>query len=486
MRDASRRALRAVAVVGGGSLAAVAVGIVRTKIAALMIGPIGIGSIGLLTTILTTASSVAAMGLGRAGVREVADAVRQGQEPGAIAGRAVLSAAWFLGLCGAILFLLVGGAVGGRVLHAVPGAASLPWLAPGVLFSVLAIGQGAVLGGRRELGVIARAGVVSALVGSIIGLLCLAAGGARGAAGYVVAIPLATALVGAYFLTRHRPVATEPAMPALARHWRSMVHVGPPFMAAGLATLVAQLLVQIIVELRLGGVALGHFQAAWSISTTYLGLLLASLAADFYPRLVSAMPDEGRVDGMFNDQVEVLLMLAGPILLALLAISSWVLRLLYSSDFAAASSMLRWQMLGDVLKLASWPLGFVLLASGAGRRFLLAEAVAMTVFVLAAWALVQSQGLRGVGQAFLLMYLVYLPLSFRLARASVALHWRVGVVVRLGALMLAALIVALLAPAAVGVWVGFSLSAAFALDALLRLGWRRGGLLRRRGKRRDG
>lgn len=484
MSGAGRQALRAITVVGGGSLVAVAVGVARTKVAALMVGPVGIGTIGLLTTIVTTASSIAAVGLGRAGTREIAAAVRRGRGALSTARRAVQLAAWFLGICGALLFWAASGIVGKGVFHGEPGAAALPWMAPGVAFGVVALGQGAVFGGMRRLGAIARVSVLSAIAGSVVGLLCLAAGGAPGMAGYVIAVPAAAALVGAWFLARRVPPAGGLPAPVLMRHWKSMAGVGPPFMMAGLVTLVAQLLVQIAVQRRLGAAGLGHFQAAWSISMTYLGLILSSLAADFYPRLVSALPDRRKVETMVNDQVEVLLTIAAPILLALLVGSSWVLRLLYSSQFAVAASMLRWQILGDVLKLASWPMGFVLLACGAGRRFLIAEAVAMAVFVVAARVLLQTQGLRGAGQAFLLMYVVYLPLSFGLARAAVGLRWRTGVIVRLVVLLAAAIAVAACAESPYGAWLGIGLSAGFAAESSLQLAWARN-RWRRWWRRRD-
>ena len=249
-----------------------------------------------------------------------------------------------------------------------------------------------------------------------------------------------------------------------------MAGVGGPFMLAGLTTLLAQLIVQLAVERRLGVAALGRFQAAWTLSTTYLGLVLGALAKDYYPRLVAALPRRHEFVAMVNDQVEVLLTLTAPVLLGLLAASPLVLRMFYSAEFEAAGPMLRWQILGDVLKLASWPLGFVLLASGAGRSFLLAEAAAMAIFAAATWWLLPFQGLRAAGQAFLLMYLVYLPLVYALGRSATGLRWRGAVVGRLLLLLAAAGIVAACAGTQIGGWVGAGFSLGFAAEALFRLG----------------
>ena len=57
-RDSYRRILAATAIMGGATVVTILVGVIRTKLFALLVGPAGIGLIGLLTSIMATAAAV--------------------------------------------------------------------------------------------------------------------------------------------------------------------------------------------------------------------------------------------------------------------------------------------------------------------------------------------------------------------------------------------------------------------------------------------
>jgi PST family polysaccharide transporter len=191
-------------------------------------------------------------------------------------------------------------------------------------------------------------------------------------------------------------------------------------MVAGLAGTVGQLVVRVLVQRDLGVEALGHFHAAWAISMTYIGFVLGAMGTDYYPRLVAVVGDPAAVNRLVNEQVEVALLLAAPILLVMLGLAPWVIEALYSSLFNDAVEILRWQVLGDVLKIASWPLGYILVASGAGKTFMAVEWLAMGAFVALTFALLPAVGLLATGISFLAMYALLLAVVWGLAR------WRTG------------------------------------------------------------
>jgi len=192
-------------------------------------------------------------------------------------------------------------------------------------------------------------------------------------------------------------------------------------------TLVAQLLVRTLVQRELGSSALGQFQAAWTVSMTYLGFVLGAMGTDYYPRITAAIHDHDAVNRMVNEQTEVALLLAGPVLLAMLALAPWLIELLYSRAFADAVVLLRWQVLGDLLKIAAWPMGFIILAAGDGRTFMLTETFSMTVFVGLVWLGLPLIGLQATGFAFIGMYLALLPLVYWLAKRRTGFCWTPGV-----------------------------------------------------------
>ena len=76
-----RQILRSSAILGGASVVNVIIGLARNKAPALLLAPAGVGIIGLLQNIVTTASTVASLGLGNAATRQVAEAAAEESAP---------------------------------------------------------------------------------------------------------------------------------------------------------------------------------------------------------------------------------------------------------------------------------------------------------------------------------------------------------------------------------------------------------------------
>src|ERR1700688_1274296 len=63
------------ALIGGSSVLNIAIGIVRTKVMAMLLGPAGFGLFGVYGSIANLTQSVAGMGINSSGVRQIAEAV---------------------------------------------------------------------------------------------------------------------------------------------------------------------------------------------------------------------------------------------------------------------------------------------------------------------------------------------------------------------------------------------------------------------------
>src|ERR1700730_4417956 len=66
--------LKSSALIGGSSVLNIAIGIVRTKAMAVLLGPAGFGLMGLYGSIADVAVSIAGMGVNSSGVRQIAEA----------------------------------------------------------------------------------------------------------------------------------------------------------------------------------------------------------------------------------------------------------------------------------------------------------------------------------------------------------------------------------------------------------------------------
>ena len=474
MSNSYRQILRSSSIIGGASVVNILVGLLRTKVAAMLLGPAGVGVIGLLQTLMATGSSVAALGFGTVGTRQIAEAVGEDDAAAvAAARRALFWGTLGLATLGAAGFWFLRDILAVRVLGDAAQGATVGWLAIGVGLSVATGSQWALLNGLRRIGDIAWGSVLSAVLSTVLGVMALWVWGERGVMAFVLSGPVAGFLLGHWYVSRlPRIRGARTPLTQLAAQWKTLARLGMAFMVAGLAATLGQLAVRVLIQRELGMESLGHFQAAWAISMTYVGFVLTAMGTDYYPRLTAVIRDHAAVNRLVNEQTEVALLLAGPVFIAMLGLAPWVIQLLYSSEFAEAASVLKWQVLGDVLKVASWPLGFVIVAAGAGRTFMLTESLAVAVFVVLTWLCIPWLGIKASGIAFVGMYAVLLPVVFLLARRRTGFAWQQRVV-RQGVLLMvlaAAVFVASEWSQWLGAATGVLLAAALVMLALARLG----------------
>jgi PST family polysaccharide transporter len=438
--DSYRRILFATSAVGGASVVNILFGLVRMKVAALVLGASGVGLIGLLQSLIGTGAAIGGLGIAQSATRQVAAERASGNE--ASARRALFLATALLAVTAAGLIWLLRHPIALLLLDDPQSAGAIGWMGLAIGFSIVAASQTALLAGMGQVGDVARVSILTAFLSTFAALGFLLVLREQAIIPYLLAVPVASVLAGWLYSRRlPRPVARTPG--GLQEQWRNLFGLGAAIMAAGVIASVAQLAVRSLLAQRLGLDDLGLFQAASLISITYLGFVMSAMGADFYPRLSALAPGSPEANRLVNDQTEIALLLGGPAILAMMGLAEWLLGLLYAREFAGAAELLRWQMLGDVLRIASWPLGFALLAAGRGKAYVMLELTAFGTFFGLTYVLLPAFGMEAAGIGFFAMYVLYLPLLLLVAGGK-GFRWSAEVV-RDGAvlLILAAAILAL-------------------------------------------
>jgi len=421
-----RRILKTSSIIGGATVVNIVIGLVRTKILAVLLGPAGIGLVSLYSGLMSTATAVAAMGVGMIGTRQIAEAFSKDDERAlAVVRRAIFWGSLFLASAGALVVWSLREVLAVSVLGGEEHATIVGWLALGVALSVAGASQGALIQGMRRIGDIARMSVYGSVLSTGLGIALLLHWGHAGLLAFVLIGPLVSFLLGHFYVSRLPKVrSSDISIQEMAHQWQTLLRLGVPFMGAGLVGALVQLWIRVKVGNTLGTEALGQFQAAWVISMQYIGIVLGAMAADYYPRLTSLIHDHKAATRLVNEQTEIALLLCAPIFIGIIGLAPWLIHLLYSSAFAPAVDLLRWQVLGDVLKVASWPLGFIILAAGDGKTYFWVETLAFLLMGGLIAGLSASVGLPITGIAFFVMYVVYLPLVYWLAKRRIGFHWQ--------------------------------------------------------------
>jgi O-antigen/teichoic acid export membrane protein len=420
-----RRILKNSSIIGGSSVANVGIGLIRTKALALLLGPVGVGVASLYVGFLNTAGTLATMGLGTVGTRQIAESFsREDARAVAVARRAMFWGTLVLAGAAALAIWSLRSVLAGWILGNRSYASAIGWLAIGVGLLVAAASQSALLQGTYRIGDLARVTIVAAVLNAALGIGFLWKWGQHGLIGYVLVGPLSTFAVGHFYVSRlPKTGKLTVTWSEVAREWSSLLRLGLAYVGGGLSLTLTQLWIRIFVGKTLGRAPLGQYQAAWTISMYYVSFILTAMAADYYPRLTAVIHDHDGARRLVNEQSEIALLLSTPVFVGMMASAPWVMHILYSSQFTPAVVLLRWQVLGDVLKVASWPLGFVMLAAGDGKTFFWSECATNLLTAILVVVLAPLIGLRITGIAYLATYVFYLPLVFWLARRRIAFGW---------------------------------------------------------------
>ncbi len=416
--------LKSSAIIASSSMINIAIGIVRTKAMALLLGPSGVGLIGLYSSVTDLTQSIAGMGINSSGVRQIAEAVGTGDALRIARTAQVLRrTAIFLGLLGAVFLIGFSTELSVLTFGSDQHANGVVLLSLAVFFNLVSSGQGALIQGMRRIADLAKMGVLGTLFGTCVSIPMVYFLREEGIVPSLI-IVAAMMLVTSWWYRRKIQLKTiSMTVFEISQEQSALLKLGFAFMSSGLMMAGAAYAVRIIVVRNVGFDAAGLYQSAWALGGLYIGLILQSMGADFYPRLTAIVNDHTECNRVVNEQAHVSLLLAGPGVIATLAFAPLVISLFYTSKFEGAIELLRWLCLGMTLRVVSWPMGFIIVAKNAQKLFFFSELAWTIVYLGLAWLGVSIYGLNGVGIAFFGSYVFHVLMIYLVVRSLSSFRW---------------------------------------------------------------
>jgi antigen flippase len=412
--------LKSSALIGGSSVLYIAIGIVRTKAMAVLLGPAGFGLFGIYGSIASLSQCLVGMGINSSGVRQIADAVGSGDIKRVAQSTVVLRRiSIFLGLLGAVLLVAFSRPISSLTFGSDRHAGAISLLSIALFFQLVSNGQSALIQGMRRIFDLAKMGVLGALFGTLVSITLVYFLREKGVVPSLVVVAMMT-LCFSWWYSRKVYIQTPIMTAAQVGHEASgLLKLGFAFMASGLMTMGMAYAVRIILIRDVGIEATGFYQSAWTLGGLYVGFILQAMGADFYPRLTASARDNLACNRLVNEQTLVGLLLAGPGVIATLTFAPLVIALFYSAKFGAAVEVLRWICLGTTLQVITWPMSFIIVSKGKQATYLGVELAWGVVSLSLALVCVRSFGLKGAGIAFFGSYVAYglllLPVVYRLS-----------------------------------------------------------------------
>lgn len=408
------RILRSSALMGGAQVVTLAVAFVRTKVIAQLMGPAGVGLVGVLTAFNGNVSTLAGWGLGTSGVRLIASASAEDKFSRQAAVRRFGLMLSGLGLVASLaLFWPVAYLTFDSSRYALElliGGMAVPCIIACTTWTSILQAEGHVKS-------LAKSQVFAALGGLFLGLPLIYLFGTVGVA---VSLLLAAAIpMGFTWWVARRDCLTGDAAPR-REDLQALFDMGGGLMVIGVAAQLAAYGVRLAIIRHHTSIAdgladAGYYQAAIAIAGSLPAMVFTAMGTDFFPR-VAAAKNEAEAKVLSEKQIEAALLLALPIFTGLITMNRLGITLLYADRFEPAVPLLSWMIWGVFVRLLGWPLGYWLVARGSMRTVVVVEVASNLVMAALPIFLLPAFGLIGTAIGYFTGYLLYALAMLAVAR----------------------------------------------------------------------
>ncbi len=393
---------------GGVQVFHILAGIIKNKVVAVLLGPVGMGISGILLSTTSMISSATGLGLHTSAVRDVAKAYssKDEEEVGTIV-TVLRKLIKVTGLIGMLLTILISPLLSLWSFGNYDYTWAFVFVSVIVLFDQLKSGQTVLLQGTFHYRYMANASVIGSLVGLVIAIPLYYIWKMDAIVPVIILTSLSGLIVSSLFA---RKVQFQRVQLTNMEVWsigKVMIVLGASIAVAGFANTGHTYLVRAVIS-NLGSIAdVGLYTAGIGIATQYINVILQSMGSDYSPRIAALQDDrEGFIEAV-NRQTRLMIIIVIPFIIPFVVFIRELTILLYSTKFLAITSMIEWIMVGMFFRTTSWCLSFTIVAMGKPKQFLFNE-LATHVYSIAFTILGYILGsFTGMGIAFCVVNLVY-------------------------------------------------------------------------------
>jgi O-antigen/teichoic acid export membrane protein len=408
-KSSYQQILKATSIFGGVQLINIVISIVRSKFIAVLLGPVGIGISGMLTSTTGIIAGLTNFGLSTSAVRNISAAYEsENTKRIAIISNVLNRWVWITGLLGMFLTLLLSPWLSYLSFGNYDYTIAFLVLSITLLINQLNSGQLVLLQGSRKISLLAKANIAGSAIGLFTTIPLYYVWGFNGIVPALVIAALVSLLISLYF---RKKVVIDKIRVSKVRSFaegKQMLKMGILISISGFMTLGFSYLVRLFISHEGSISEVGLYNSGFAIISTYVGLIFTAMGADYYPRLSAVAHDEFEANVSINNQIEIALIILGPVIVVFILFIHWIIQILYSDQFLILSTMIVWAAFGMFFKAVSWAIGYYFLAKGANKLFFWNELISniyISVFNVIGY---YYWGLSGLGYSFVLSYFIHL------------------------------------------------------------------------------
>ncbi len=389
--------LKYTGIFGGVQGISILVGIVRTKLVAVLLGTEGVGLASLFNSTIKLVGDSTNLGLSVSAVREISDAYEK-NDAERLNHSIKLIRSWSLltALLGMLVCLAASPLLnkwtftwGDHTLHFV-------LLSPVVALLAITGGEMAVLKGTRRLRALAEISIYNVVASLLVTVPLYYFWREAAIVPVLFLVALVQMLLTIGYSYRFHPLHVSLSK-LLLREGLGMVWLGVAFVLAGIMGSGADLVIRAYLNTADSLDAVGLYSAGYVMTMTYAGMVFSAMDTEFFPRL-SGVPEVGaRLNATVNSQIEVCMLLVSPMLVLFQMLLPILLPALYTGKFMPALGMMQVMVIAMFIRAVKLPISYLPLARGDSRSYLLMEGCYDVVVVALVILGFRYYGLTGAG-----------------------------------------------------------------------------------------
>lgn len=416
-KSSYRSIFKATSLFGGVQVYQILIQIIKSKFIAVLLGPAGVGIMGLYQSGLQLIQQLSSMGLSQSAVRDVSEANGSNDmQRIAKTVTVVRKLVWVTGILGLILVAcfspLLSKTSFGNYDYTIPFII----LSVTLLLDQLSAGQKVVLQGLRRLKDLAKCSAFGVTFGLITSVPLYYWLGIEGIVPTLILNSLCSLLLSWFYSRKIKVEKVKVTPKQTLEQGKLMLVMGVSMSISGILSTIVAYAIRGFIQANGGVEQVGLYQAGFVIMTTYVGMVMNAIATDYYPRLAAINKDNQKCREAVSQQGEIGVMILAPMLTICLVFMPFVLKILYSDKFLAASEYITWACLGMMLRMASWVLAFIFVAKAESKLYMINELSANLYYLVFCLIGYKTLGLTGLGIAFALEYVVYFIQCYLIVR----------------------------------------------------------------------
>lgn len=382
---------------GGVQGLSILVGIVRNKCVALLLGPEGMGLVSLFNSTVTFVSNSTNFGLPMSAVRTVSEEYSRG-DANDIAHSVAVVRLWCLAAAvfGTLVCVLLSPFLSwftfswnGHLLHFI-------LLSPIVGLTAITGGELAILKAMRRLRNLATISIINVVTSLVVSVPVYYFFRIKA----IVPLLVFLALIQMVTTIAYSYKACPPSWTISRQLWRDgfgMVKLGIAFVVAGVIDSGIEFLIRSYINNVADINMVGLYNSGFMISMTYVGLVFTAMETDYFPRLSGVNNLGVTFRNTVNRQIEVMLLLIAPLLVAFMVSLPILVPLLFSHKFLPMIDMVRIVLLAMYFRALKLPVQYIPLAKGDSKSYMFLEASSECFMLIGVVVFFSRFGLFGAG-----------------------------------------------------------------------------------------